>query len=206
MKDEYTMTMEEAALMKFYDEMDTTRLFAPPFRFIHPKARIAPGVVVGIGVVIEEDVVIEEGCFIGHYCIVRPRSRLGHRSEMRPWSWLAHEVVIGEETIIYQYANICHKAVLKDKIYFGCKSICTNAQDIRVHHPDGNYWENKPPVIESGAIISTSCLLAPGVHVGKNSVLDMGSLLTKDIPDNQVWRGWPAKYKREVDPMDRPIP
>ena len=75
-----------------------------------------------------------------------------------------------------------------------------------MHHPDGNYWENKPPVIESGAIIATACQLAPGVHVGKNAVLDMGSLLTKDIPDNQMWRGRPAKYLRDVDPMDRPVP
>jgi len=201
----YVYQWEERSLMKFYEEIGPSITFAPPHRFIHQSVVIGSGTVLGIGVVIEEGVEIGENCFIGHYCIIRPNSKLGYKSEMRPWSWLAQDVTVGNETVIYQYANICAGAVLKDKIYFGCKSICTNAKDIKVHHPDGNEWKNMPPVIESGVIISTDCQIAPGIHIGQNSIIDMGSLVTKDIPDNQVWRGRPARYLKDVDPKDRPI-
>jgi serine acetyltransferase len=41
--------------------------------------------------------------------------------------------------------------------------------------------------------------------VGRNSVLGFGSVLTKDIPDNEVWLGNPAKKFKDVDEDDRVI-
>ena len=34
----------------------------------------------------------------------------------------------------------------------------------------------------------------PNTSVGKNSILAAGSILTKHIPDGEVWGGVPAKY------------
>jgi acetyltransferase-like isoleucine patch superfamily enzyme len=44
----------------------------------------------------------------------------------------------------------------------------------------------------SGVIIISPCV------IGNNSVIGAGSVVTKDIPANQVWAGNPAKYIRDV--------
>lgn len=42
--------------------------------------------------------------------------------------------------------------------------------------------------------IGTSTILMPNSSVGKNSVIAAGSIVTKHVPDNEVWGGIPAKF------------
>jgi carbonic anhydrase/acetyltransferase-like protein (isoleucine patch superfamily) len=48
-------------------------------------------------------------------------------------------------------------------------------------------------------------MIKPGVVVGRNSVLGLGSVLTKDIPDNEIWFGNPARKVKEVPEEERVI-
>lgn len=43
-------------------------------------------------------------------------------------------------------------------------------------------------------------LVVKPVTIGKNSIVGAGSIVTKDIPDNEVWAGNPARFirKREL--------
>ena len=53
--------------------------------------------------------------------------------------------------------------------------------------------------IEDNAIIGARAVIKAGVTVGKNSVVAMGSVVTKDVPENVVVMGSPAtiRYTRE---------
>ena len=42
--------------------------------------------------------------------------------------------------------------------------------------------------------IGTSTILMPNCSVGKNSVIAAGSIVTKNVPDNEVWGGIPAEF------------
>lgn len=48
-------------------------------------------------------------------------------------------------------------------------------------------------------IIGACSIVLKGVTIGKNSVVGAGSVVTKSIPDNEVWAGNPAKFIRKVD-------
>jgi acetyltransferase-like isoleucine patch superfamily enzyme len=159
---------------------------------------VGGNITVGVGCVIEENVSIGDNCFIGHYAIIRPGTIIGDNVDIRAYVFIANNVTIGSDVTIYQYANIGAGTILEDNIYFGSKSICTNTNINKKYHPKGNDYISEPPLIQSGAVIATACVLKPGVVVGRNSVLGMGSLLTKNIPDNEVWYGSPAKYVREL--------
>lgn len=47
--------------------------------------------------------------------------------------------------------------------------------------------------------IGAQTILMPNCSVGKNSVVAAGSVVTKHIPENQVWGGVPAKYIMSID-------
>ncbi len=53
--------------------------------------------------------------------------------------------------------------------------------------------------VEDGAIIGGRAVFKAGVSVGKNSVIAMGAVVTKDVPPNVVVMGHPAtiRYSRE---------
>jgi acetyltransferase-like isoleucine patch superfamily enzyme len=44
------------------------------------------------------------------------------------------------------------------------------------------------------AFVGANTLLMPNCSVGKNSVVAAGSIVTKKIPDGEVWGGVPAKF------------
>ena len=53
--------------------------------------------------------------------------------------------------------------------------------------------------IEDNAIIGARAVIKAGVTIGKNSVVAMGAIVTKDVPENTVVIGSPAsiRYSRE---------
>lgn len=46
--------------------------------------------------------------------------------------------------------------------------------------------------------IGTHSTIMPNVIVGKNSVVGAYSFVTTNIPDNEIWVGVPAKFKRKI--------
>lgn len=58
----------------------------------------------------------------------------------------------------------------------------------------------KPVNIHSGAWLGANVIILPGVTVGKNSVVGAGSLVTKDVPENTLVAGQPAKIIKKIHP------
>lgn len=57
-----------------------------------------------------------------------------------------------------------------------------------------------PVLIKEGAFIGACSIILKGVTVGKHSIVGAGSVVTKDIPDGEVWAGNPARcVKRVID-------
>jgi acetyltransferase-like isoleucine patch superfamily enzyme len=54
----------------------------------------------------------------------------------------------------------------------------------------------KPVVIGYGADIGTNATVLPGVHVGANSIVGAGAVVTSDVPEYAVVVGVPAKIIR----------
>lgn len=58
-------------------------------------------------------------------------------------------------------------------------------------------YRNAPITIEDGAWIGANSTVCPGVTVGENAILAVGSVATKDLEANGVYQGNPAERKRE---------
>ena len=46
--------------------------------------------------------------------------------------------------------------------------------------------------------IGMNSIIMPGVTIGNNVIVGCGAVVTKDIPDNQIWGGVPAKYIKDI--------
>ena len=56
----------------------------------------------------------------------------------------------------------------------------------------------KPVVIKDGAFIGAHTIILKGVSIGEKSIVGAGSVVTKSIPDGEIWAGNPASFKRKV--------
>jgi maltose O-acetyltransferase len=73
--------------------------------------------------------------------------------------------------------------------------------DIRIDQRLSNKHICQPVEIQNNVFIGSKVTILKGVTIGKNSVVGNGSIVTKDIPANQVWAGVPAKKISDLSPL-----
>jgi len=54
------------------------------------------------------------------------------------------------------------------------------------------------PHIKRAARVGSGSMLMPGIVMGENAQVGLGSIVTKNVPDREVWFGVPAVFKRYV--------
>lgn len=60
----------------------------------------------------------------------------------------------------------------------------------------------KPIVIKRRAWIGAGATILPGVTVGENSIIAAGAVVSKDVPDNVIVGGIPAKIIKEIKQLN----
>lgn len=76
---------------------------------------------------------------------------------------------------------------------------------ITVNHPLSparrrrHIGQARPVTIGSDVWIGASCTILPGVTIGDNVVIAAGAVVTKDIPDNSLAAGVPARVIRSLE-------
>jgi acetyltransferase-like isoleucine patch superfamily enzyme len=54
--------------------------------------------------------------------------------------------------------------------------------------------------IEANVWIGCNSVVLPWVRIGRNSVVAAGSVVTKDVPPDEIWGGVPTRFIRSVAP------
>ena len=57
----------------------------------------------------------------------------------------------------------------------------------------------KPVLIKEGAVINPGSIITAGVTIGKNSIVAVGSIVSKDVPDYTVVAGNPARVVKRIE-------
>ena len=110
-------------------------------------------------------------------------------------------VSIGHDTIIGDHCFMDGRAPLKIGNHVGIASqvlIYNDEHDI--NSPD--YGNSFGPVeIGDYVFIGPRAIILPNIKIGKGAVVAAGAIVTKDIPENEIWGGVPAKKisDRKID-------
>lgn len=81
--------------------------------------------------------------------------------------------------------------------------IYTAGHPIHPQSRNSGYEYGIPVVIKDNVWIGANAVINPGVTIGDNVVIASGSIVTKDVPDNAVVGGNPAKILRMITEEDR---
>lgn len=60
------------------------------------------------------------------------------------------------------------------------------------------YEKSKPIKIDENVWIGANSIILPGVKIGKNSIIAAGSIVTRDVDDNSLCAGNPAKFIKKI--------
>lgn len=81
----------------------------------------------------------------------------------------------------------------------GVKFITHDGGTLLFRHIIPDLEITKPITIGSNCYLGNDVTLMPGVTIGDNCIIGTGAIVTKDIPDNSVAVGVPAKVIKSID-------
>jgi acetyltransferase EpsM len=119
--------------------------------------------------------------FVHPLAYVAPNVKLGSGTVVMPNASVSSGTAFGRCCMIMAGSTIGHDNSIGNYCHFAAQS-CVGA-----------YMK-----ISDGVHIGLNATTRENLRIGRNSALGMGSVLTKDIGDNEIWIGNPAKYLRNV--------
>jgi acetyltransferase-like isoleucine patch superfamily enzyme len=129
---------------------------------------------------------------IWNYAYVGGDTTIGDNTKIGSLAHVDYNVVVGKNCKIEGLAYIAPLSRIGDNVFIGPAAVLTNDP-----YPLSDKMIGVK--VEDGALICARAVLKAGITVGKNSVVGMGAVVTKDVPPDTVVVGVPAKavYSRE---------
>ena len=112
-------------------------------------------------------------------------------------------VKIGKNCKISSHSFLCEGVTIEDDVFVGHNVTFINDLMPRSTNEDGSTqteddWDCIPTLIKKGASIGSSATILCGVTVGEKAIIGAGSVVTKDVLDNVVVAGNPARLIRKI--------
>lgn len=110
------------------------------------------------------------------------------------------KLLIGNNVGMSSTTIVCSTEVtVGDNVKIGGNTVL---YDTDFHSLDKDLRKNKvtdiskksPIIIRNNVFIGAHCTILKGVDIGENSIIGAGSVVTKNIPPNEIWAGNPAKF------------
>ena len=131
------------------------------------------------------------GIVIWHPSNVYESAEIGKNVSIGAFTEIGDNVVIGENTRIGKGCFIPAGVVIGKDVFIGPHVTFSNDM-----YPPSTKADWLRTFVQDGAAIGAGVCVRPGVEIGKNSLIGVGSVVIQDVPGNQVWVGNPARFLR----------
>ena len=129
---------------------------------------------------------------------ISPKATVGENVKIWHFAYVGDNTVIGNDVMIGSLTHVDYNVKIGNNCRIEGSVYIPPLTEI------GNNVFNDPypmskrmigVIVEDGAIIGGRSIIKAGVTIGKNSVIAMASVVTKDIPSDVVVMGHPARIK-----------
>lgn len=184
-----------------YAHLTNKRHEIPGTTVIGQHAHLRPGCQVYQGCT------IGDASFLNHGVMLREQTHVGHHSSIGSLCWCEGYSTFGNYTTIHAQCHLTAKMTVGDFVFMGPGCTTANAMDIT--HRRQNLVANAielGPIIEFGVRIGSQVMLSPGKRIGREAMVGMGSLVTKDVEPFSIVIGRPARKVGDVPETHRFVP
>lgn len=132
------------------------------------------------------DTLIGDHFVTGHHATIREKCQIGRNVQIGTLGDVQNECIIGDYVKMQSNAYIAHKSQIGNYVWIFPHVVLTNDP-----HPPSNTLQGC--IIDDFAAIGAMSVLLPGIKIGKDSLVAAHSTVTKDVDDERIVIGSPAK-------------
>ena len=132
---------------------------------------------------------VGEGTRIWQYSIVLERAKIGSNCNINALCFIENDVVIGNNVTVKCGVQLWDGTTIEDDVFIGPNATFTNDKYPRSKVYSAEFVRT---TIKKKASIGANATILCGITIGENAMVGAGSVVTKDVPDGELWFGNPA--------------
>ena len=129
---------------------------------------------------------IGENTNIWQYCVVLPDAKIGDNGNICSHCFIENEVVIGNNVTVKNGVYLYDGITVEDDVFIGPNATFCND---RYPKSKNKNFKLEPIIIKKGASIGANATILPGVTIGEGALVGAGTVVTKDVADNVIYKG-----------------
>lgn len=133
---------------------------------------------------------VPESTRVWQFCVILPGATIGEECNICSHCLVENNVVIGNRCTIKSGVQIWDGIELEDDVFVGANVSFTND---KYPHSYSREWTLLKTKVCKGATIGAGVTILPGLTIGAGSMIGAGSVVTKDVPEGELWVGNPAR-------------
>lgn len=122
---------------------------------------------------------------IWQFCVVLEKAVIGRNCNICAHVLIENDVIIGDNVTVKSGVQLWDGIRIEDNVFIGPNVTFTN--DL---YPRSKKYPEKflQTIVKKGASIGANATILPGVTIGENAMIAAGSIVTKDVPANTLYK------------------
>ncbi|MEH2919964.1 acyltransferase [Samsonia erythrinae] len=138
---------------------------------------------------------IGNGTRIWQFSVILRGAVIGQNCNICAHTLIENDVTIGDNVTVKSGVYIWDGISIEDNVFIGPCVAFTNDKNPRSKIYPESFLRT---IIKENASIGANATILPGVTIGENSMVGAGAVVTKDVPENSVVVGNPARVIRYI--------
>jgi acetyltransferase-like isoleucine patch superfamily enzyme len=138
---------------------------------------------------------IGDNTTIWQYTVVLSNAVIGNNCNVCSHCFIENDVCIGDNVTIKNGVYLWDCIKIEDNVFIGPNVTFTNDK-----YPRSKEYPNEfqKTLIKKGASIGAGTIILGGIIIGEYAMIGAGSIVSKNVPDGELWVGNPAKFIRKI--------
>lgn len=132
---------------------------------------------------------------IWQFAVVLQGASIGENCNINSHTFIENDVVIGNNVTIKCGVYLWDGIRIHNNVFIGPNATFTNDKFPRSKQYPSAF---QPIIIEEGASIGANATILGGITIGKHAMIGAGSVVTRNVPANELWVGNPARFVKKL--------